>query len=186
MDTLTKNLIESYQEDKKNKLSNFFSNDLKGVSYLELVKDLALNGYEIKFIKANTKNKVSLGIDDFRLDQYSYYELTKTKLLIERDKLKLDNYTLENKIKKLKLNKYNKAGQKVFDDKDTIQKIFDSYENEWTLEKIADKLNELSIKTKRGGKWYKSTIKYILENREYVRIGYITEKQFELVQKRKL
>jgi DNA invertase Pin-like site-specific DNA recombinase len=37
----------------------------------------------------------------------------------------------------------------------------------WTLQKIANELTMKGTKTKRGGKWYAGTIKYILENNLY-------------------
>lgn len=182
IDILTKQILDSYKEDKKNKLSDIFVNDLKGNTYLDLIKDLAIHGYEIEFIKGNLKNKVNVGIDDFKLDKYSYFRLNKTKLMNEISNLRDEIKKLKYEIKTLQNNKYKKAGQKVLDDKETIQKIFEAYIEKWSLGKIADKLNELNTKTKRGGKWYKSTVKYILENREYILNGYISENQFDKVQ----
>ena len=37
----------------------------------------------------------------------------------------------------------------------------------WTLQKIAAELTKREIKTKRGGKWYAGTVRYILENNLY-------------------
>lgn len=37
----------------------------------------------------------------------------------------------------------------------------------WTLQKIATELTKRGIKTKRGGKWYAGTVRYILENNLY-------------------
>lgn len=37
----------------------------------------------------------------------------------------------------------------------------------WTLTKIAQELTARGIKTKRGGKWYPGTVKYILDNNLY-------------------
>jgi DNA invertase Pin-like site-specific DNA recombinase len=41
----------------------------------------------------------------------------------------------------------------------------------WTLQKIAAELTRKGIKTKRGGKWYAGTIKYILENNLYQEVA---------------
>jgi DNA-binding transcriptional MerR regulator len=36
-----------------------------------------------------------------------------------------------------------------------------------SLREIADQLNAAGVLTKKGGKWYASTVKYILENNLY-------------------
>jgi len=43
------------------------------------------------------------------------------------------------------------------------------------LRKIARELNEKSVPTARGGKWYAGTIKYILENPLYKGIAHYKE-----------
>lgn len=43
------------------------------------------------------------------------------------------------------------------------------------LREIARELNEKSVPTTRGGKWYTGTIKYILENLLYKEIAHYKE-----------
>jgi len=48
---------------------------------------------------------------------------------------------------------------------------------------IADRLNSEGVPTKRGGKWYASTVQYILNNRLYkgvVEHGHIKTKRLDL------
>lgn len=37
----------------------------------------------------------------------------------------------------------------------------------WTLRKIAEELNRVQVPTKRGGRWYASTVRYLLQNDLY-------------------
>lgn len=48
-----------------------------------------------------------------------------------------------------------------------VRQIFYWKKRHWSLGKIARELNGLKLSTKRGGKWYSGTIKYILENKLY-------------------
>lgn len=187
MDSLTKEIIDYYymqeRNNKKSKLVDIFKHpEIKGITYLEIIKDLAISGYEIEFIKGSSKYKIKIGIDGFKLEEYSYYRLRKTALLQELEDKKIGLLKFKNEIEKLKLSSYNKAGQKVFDNKDIVEKIFESYLNKKSLSTIAEQLNTNNVQTKRGGKWYKSTVKYILENKEYVINGYVSETQFNTVQ----
>lgn len=77
------------------------------------------------------------------------------------------------------------GGQKPLDDPETIKKIFTMYlEENKSLQKITEELTRENTRTKRGGKWYRATIKYILENTQYVNFGYITEEEFKQVQEK--
>jgi site-specific DNA recombinase len=48
-----------------------------------------------------------------------------------------------------------------------ITKIHDWRLQGWSLGKIAKELTRLNIPTKRGGKWYPGTVKYLLDNNLY-------------------
>jgi hypothetical protein len=190
MDSLTKKIIDYYyrqeKNNKKSKLTYIFNMEVRGITYIELVNDLAKQGYEIKFIKANTKDTIQIGLLSGSLKEYSYYELKQTTLRQEIENQVSEILTLKNKIRKLEienelLNKNKKAGQKSFDNEDIIKKIFESYESGKSLGIISEQLNNNNIKTKRGGKWYKSTVKFILENKEYVKMGYVSEYKFKKI-----
>jgi phage shock protein A len=73
------------------------------------------------------------------------------------------------------------AGRKEFQDYRTVKNIFKSYTNGESLQSIANKLNESDIKTKAGGKWAKSSVRFILLNHSYVEKEVIDEKTFELI-----
>lgn len=93
--------------------------------------------------------------------------------------------TLKNRIDELEKElQVHKAGQKALDDQDTIQDIYKRYLQGQSLGDIAEAFNTANIKTKRGGKWYKTTIKNILQNMEYVQKGYVSEEDFQDVQKK--
>lgn len=190
MDSLTKKIIDYYyrqeKNNKKSKLTYIFNMEVRGITYIELVNDLAKQGYEIKFIKANTKDTIQIGLLSGSLKEYSYYELKQTTLRQKIENQVSEILTLKNKIRKLEienelLKKNKKAGQKSFDNEDIIKKIFESYESGKSLGIISEQLNNNNIKTKRGGKWYKSTIKFILENKEYVKMDYVSEYRFKKI-----
>jgi len=172
MNWLTEKIIDYHEKqlkiNKKCKLVDILENDITENSYVDMVVDLAVNGYSIKFLKGNTKDKIGLGVNI--ATPYSYFELEKNNLKIEHEKQRSELVILQNELKQLKEKHNNKAGQKSFDNKDIIKKIFDSYKIGKSLKQIAEKLNELGVETKRGGKWHKSTIKGILGNKEYVNI----------------
>lgn len=110
------------------------------------------------------------------------------KLLMEINKLTTENQRLleEN----IRLKKYlaesvkDHAGQKPLNDKEIITKIISMYLNGNSLLKIANEMTAKGYKTKRGGNWHKSTVKFILQNEQYVHMGYVNEEEFQLVQKK--
>jgi len=181
--------IDYYLENKNKKnlkLADILEYDLNSNSYIECVVALALQGYKLKLIAANTKIKRSIGAYPTTSNQYSYYKLEKSDLISKLEKkiwnLEKENLELKDLIKKNESLQNNKAGQKSFDNVDIIQKIFQSYESGKSLGTIASQLNNNNVKTKRGGKWHKSTVKYILDNKEYVNLGYITKSKYEKIQ----
>lgn len=62
-----------------------------------------------------------------------------------------------------------KGGQLVVSDDDspTVKLVFRLKKRKMTLGQIAKYLTENNIPTAKGGKWYRATVKYILENRIY-------------------
>ncbi|MTI53784.1 MAG: hypothetical protein FH760_02840 [Geosporobacter ferrireducens] len=119
--------------------------------------------------KTNTSSDDNLTVIIRRLEN-RIYELTE-----ENTKLRK---RLDQAIEKL-------GGQKPLNDPETIKKIFIMYLDEnKSLQKITEELTRENTKTKRGGKWYRATVKYILENTQYVKSGYITEEMFKQVQEK--
>lgn len=65
---------------------------------------------------------------------------------------------------------YNREGDNLTENEQelkAVQLIREWRGQGWTLQKIAQELTARGIKTKRGGKWYPGTVKYILENNLY-------------------
>lgn len=63
----------------------------------------------------------------------------------------------------------------------TIRKIFDLAINNYSYADIANYLNENNIKTKKGNKFYASTVLYILQNKKYN--GYMIYNRFKRKQR---
>ncbi len=53
------------------------------------------------------------------------------------------------------------------DEAETVRRIYAMRRRGSTLQAIANELNEEHIRTKRGGKWYPGTVRYILDNHKY-------------------
>ncbi len=65
---------------------------------------------------------------------------------------------------------YNREGDRLqpnLEEQEAVKLIIKWRGQGWTLQRIADELTSKDIKTKRGGKWYPGTVKYILENKLY-------------------
>lgn len=76
------------------------------------------------------------------------------------------------------------AGRKEFQDYDTVKKIYKSYSEGKSLQNIADALNEANIKTKKGGSWAKSSVRFILMNSVYVEKDIIDKEMFSRITER--
>lgn len=112
------------------------------------------------------------------------YEIN-TKLIEELKQCKKEIERLEMENKKLKEQlEYSHTmpvGQKPYNDKEVIKRIFDFYAAGESLKQIADTLNSEEVKTKRNRSWHKSTVKYILGNKKYVDLEYISKKKYKKV-----
>jgi DNA invertase Pin-like site-specific DNA recombinase len=49
-----------------------------------------------------------------------------------------------------------------------VKNIREHKENGWSLRKIAEWLNSMGAPTKKGGRWYASTVRYVLQNSLYM------------------
>jgi hypothetical protein len=76
------------------------------------------------------------------------------------------------------------AGRKEYQDIDIIKRIYSMYLEGNSLRVIAEKLNKEKIPTKAGRTWAKSSVRFILLNKTYVRKGIIDEKTFSLITER--
>lgn len=70
------------------------------------------------------------------------------------------------------------AGRKAFSDIEVIQSIYRLYLQGNSLKTIADELNSTGSRTKRGGTWSKSSVRFILLNEKNVLSGFIDEDTF--------
>lgn len=104
-------------------------------------------------------------------------EEEKKKYIIELDRIKVE---LQNS--KISGNDRN-AGRKGYSNKEVINKIYSMYIDNLSLQKIAEELNGLNIKTNIGKSWSKSSIRFILLNHKNIQKGFIDEKSFLMVKK---
>jgi len=106
----------------------------------------------------------------------------KVLLESENQQLKMKVLELENRIADLQIqprthNERN-AGRKEYQDKDIIRRIFLMYSQAKSFQQIADRLNIENILTKSGGTWSKSSVRYIFNNKTYIKKGILSEKEF--------
>ena len=73
-----------------------------------------------------------------------------------------------------------KAGRKQYQNREAVRHIFLMYANGTSLQQIADNLNSEKVKTKAGGTWAKSSVHFILNNESYVKMGVLSEKEYNL------
>jgi hypothetical protein len=106
-------------------------------------------------------------------DMRDNYKILYDNLRIRYDELKnstvINNSTIKNS---------RGAGRKAFDNIDIIKRIYELYMQGNSLKEIADILNSSEIKTKRGGNWSKSSVRFILLNHKNVDNNFIDEELF--------
>ena len=67
---------------------------------------------------------------------------------------------------------YNRSGEDLLANSDelaTNERVKAWHSQGWSLRKIASQLNSENVPTKQGGKWYASTVRYLLSNTLYER-----------------
>lgn len=110
------------------------------------------------------------------------------EFLLEKVKASDETIIMQNKLLGIGIKaEHNSrgAGRKEFQDYETVKNIFHLCSNGESLQGIANKLNEANIKTKAGGKWSKSSVRFILLNKSYVKKGIIDESVFKLINERR-
>lgn len=123
--------------------------NLTTVEKLELEKELAILGY-----------RLVLNQDEARV------ELLETELLKE--------------VMKLRKSFIKSTAARQLSDKDTVKTIYSLYiDSGCSLNDIVDYLMKNSYKTYKGGKWYRASVKLILQNESYVELGYVTKEQYD-------
>jgi len=85
---------------------------------------------------------------------------------------------LSSELQKQKKRNERNAGRKHFQDTDTVRRIFILYSRGKSFQQIADILNNEGIRTKTGGRWAKSSIRYIYYNEAYLTEGVLTHREF--------
>jgi len=98
-------------------------------------------------------------LNEFERDQVS----ERTSAILQHKKAKLEAYSPTPY-------GYRRVGNRLVEDpkeKEVVQMIQKLREEGCSLRQIAGRLNEAGIPSKKGGKWYASSVRYILSNSLY-------------------
>ena len=180
-------VIEHYSEvetgkgadalDKRPKLAKALQHAKKENAYLVVAK-LDRLGRNVSFISGLMESKVPFIVaqlgkdaDSFMLHLYAALSEKERELISTRTKaalqvlkakgVKLGNQTNLDEARALSI-ETTKAKATEFADK-ILPTVLSYRNNGETLPAIADKLNDLGLPTRRGGKWYASTVANILK-----------------------
>ncbi|AND86345.1 hypothetical protein GTH52_15255 (plasmid) [Clostridium tyrobutyricum] len=156
--------------------------DLKNMEFLykqELEENKRLrNLLEGKNVIAQSEYDLLLKDYEHMKDMRDNYKILYDNLRIRYDGLKdstvINNQTIKNS---------RGAGRKAFDSSDVIKRIYELYIQGNSLKEIANTLNGSEIKTKRGGTWSKSSVRFILLNYKNVENEFIDEDTYNITVK---
>jgi|GEM_PF-2592026 len=167
--------IKELEERLKN-AQNLIDMQIDEISRLNKELDDTRNGLNV-VSSAEFKGVIS-ELENYKL----LYKILKQQKEKEISSLKTKVDVLIDKIKA----EHNSrgAGRKEFQDYETVMHIFNLYANGESLQGVANKLNEYDIKTRAGGTWAKSSVRFILLNKSYVEKGIIDKDTFSNVAKR--
>jgi DNA invertase Pin-like site-specific DNA recombinase len=180
-------VIEHYSEvetgkgadalDKRPQLAKALAHAKKENAYLVVAK-LDRLGRNVSFISGLMESKVPFIVaqlgkdaDSFMLHLYAALSEKERELISTRTKaalqvLKAKGVILGNQTNlddaRLLSNETNKAKATEFADK-ILPMVLSYRKNGEKLPAIADKLNDMGVNTRRGGKWYASTVANILK-----------------------
>lgn len=185
-------VIEHYSEvetgkgadalDKRPQLAKALQHAKKEGAYLVVAK-LDRLGRNVSFISGLMESKVPFIVsqlgkdaDSFMLHLYAALSEKERELISTRTKaalqvlkakgVKLGNLTNLDDARLLS-NETNKAKATEFADK-VLPMVLQFRNNGEKLPAIADKLNDMGVKTRRGGKWYASTVVNILKRADKI------------------
>ncbi|MBV4420398.1 recombinase family protein [Clostridium tyrobutyricum] len=131
-------------------------------------------------LKNLVEGKNVISIDEYNLlledynnmkDMRDNYKRLYDDLRIRYDELRKNSTVINNKTVKNERG----AGRKAFDNLNAIKRIYELYIQGNSLKEISDILNGSGIKTKLGGNWSKSSVRFILLNRKNVENEFINE-----------
>lgn len=164
--------------DKRPQLAKALQHAKKEGAYL-VVSKLDRLGRNVSFISGLMESKVPFIVsqlgkdaDSFMLHLYAALSEKERELISTRTKaalqvLKAKGVKLGNRTNldeaRLLSNEANKAKATEFADK-VLPMVLQFRNNGDTLRTISNKLNELGVKTRQGGKWYASTVTNILNH----------------------
>lgn len=139
-------------------------------------------------IAENTIEKLKSELEFTRAQLKTREEVYTDEIKYLKDTIESNNFDINIKNKLLGIGiraEHNSrgAGRKEFQDYDTVKRIYDLYKNSESLQDIANILNKENIRTKSGGTWSKSSVRFILLNHTYVTKGVIDEEMFNLIGK---
>ena len=168
--------IKELEERLKN-AQNLIDMQIDEISRLNKELDDTRNGLNV-VSSAEFKGVIS-ELENYKL----LYKILKQQKEKEISSLKNKVDVLIDKIKEvsseIKIEHNSRgAGRKEFQDYETVQHIFNLYANGESLQGVANKLNEYDIKTRAGGTWSKSSVRFILLNKSYVEKGIIDKDTF--------
>lgn len=122
-------------------------------------------------------------IEDYKFIANEYekmYETLRGKYKKERDKNIVITKIFTDKLESLEIKKNERnAGRKAYNNKDVIEVIYYLYLDGRSLQEVTDELNSTEVRTNRGKKWAKSTIRFLLLNSKNVDNGFISQDIFE-------
>lgn len=148
--------------------------DLKNMEFLykqELEENKRLKNLVTgKDVIAQSEYDLLLKDYEHMRDMRDNYKILYDNLKIRYDELKNSSIINNSTIKNLR-----GAGRKAFDNVNIIKRIYELYIQGNSLKEIADILNGSEIKTKRGGNWSKSSVRFILLNHKNVENEFIDE-----------
>lgn len=148
------------------------------INNIEVEKEIvSKQEFQVLLEKFNNQKKLTEGYKQM-LDDLKKNHKKERNVLI--DKINTLQEQVDNK--ELKLN-VRGAGRKAYSNKNVIEKIYNLYLDNNSLQDVANELNRLEIKTARGKAWSKSSIRFILLNHKNVLNELIDEDTFYRTQR---